>query len=265
MTPRKAKPRAPQPHVRQPSDYESDLNATALLDALSSPPARTNAQLNLSVLTRHEPLTTSILFIAPYAVLYTFSPTSEQWEKCGIEGTLFVCKLASHPAGGERYSVIILNRRGFDNFKLELLERGHVEETEEFIILQDPDEQGNVGVYGLWIFSVAEPSSTVGTRERVSKVITDCAARAEATRIMAQSGVIGNGAGMSREVSKSGQVLSKQQQPGLIELTPPNPQLPMFASQPQPREASSTSPTRPEGSDILGDLFRKAGLNYRGV
>lgn len=264
MTPRKAKLRPPQPHVRQPSDYESDLNATALLDALPPPPARTNAQLNLSVLTRHEPLTTSILFIAPYSVVYTFSPTSERWEKCGIEGTLFVCQLVSHPAGGERYSVIILNRRGLNNFKLELLEAGQVEETEEFIILQNQDNQGNVGVFGLWIFSEPEPSSTAGTRDRVARVIADCAARAEATRTAAGSGASGNWAGMEREVSRSGQVSSKQQQQGPIEVFPPTLHLSTFPSQPQSQQPLSTTPSQPEGDDILGDLFRKAGLNYRG-
>lgn len=206
MTPRKAKLRPPQPQVRQPSDYESDLNATAQLDAFPPPPARTNAQLNLSVLTRHEPLTTSILFIAPYAVVYTFSSASEQWEKCDIEGTLFVCQLASHPAGGERFSVIILNRRRLDNFKLELLEGGQVEDTEQFIILQDRDEQGSVRVFGLWIFSEPNPSSTAETREQVVRVIADCAARAEATMTAARSGNTGHGPSMGKDVFRSGHV-----------------------------------------------------------
>lgn len=206
MTPRKAKLRPPEPQVRHPSDYESDLNDTAQLDAFPPPPTRTNAQLNLSVLTRHEPLTTSILFIAPYAVVYTFSSTSEQWEKRDIEGTLFVCQLASHPAGGDRFSVIILNRRRLDNFKLELLESAQVEDTEQFIILQDRDEQGNVRVYGLWIFSEPEPSSTAATREQVARVIADCAARAEATMTAARGGNIGHGASMGKELFKSGQM-----------------------------------------------------------
>lgn len=264
MTPRKAKLRPLQPHARQPSDYESDLNATTLLDALPPPPARTNAELNLSVLTRREPLTTAILFIAPYAVVYTFSPTSEQWEKIGIEGTLFLCQLISHPGGGERYSVVILNRRGLNNFKLELVEGGRVEEKDEYIILQDQDEQGNVGVYGLWIFSEPEPSSTAGMRERVARRIADCAARAEATRTTVRSGTIGNGAGMGREVSKSGQMLSRQQQQGAIEVVPSNYHLPTLPPQPQPGQLLSTPPSQPEGGDILGDLFRKAGRNYRG-
>ncbi|MCJ1469217.1 hypothetical protein MMC07_007850 [Pseudocyphellaria aurata] len=260
MTPRKAKLRAPQPHVRQPSDYESDLNATALLDTLPPPPLRSNAELNLSVLTRHEPLATSILFIAPYAVVYKFSPATEQWEKCGIEGTLFVCQLSSHSAGGERYSVIVLNRRGLNNFKLELLEGDRVEETEEYIILEDRDEQSNVGVYGLWIFSEPEPSSTEGTRERVATVIKDCAARAGGFTIAVGSSASGDGVGMIREVSRSSQMLSKQQHDGPIEVSP----LTDYPSAPpQPQQPPIASPSRPESRDILGDLFRKAGLHVR--
>lgn len=237
MTPRKAKLRPPQPVARQTSDYESDLNAAAVLAALPLPPARTEAELNLSVLRQHEPLTTSILFIAPYAVVYTFSPATEQWEKCRIEGTLFVCQLTPRPAGGERYSVIILNRRGLNNFQLELRKADQVEETDEYIILQDDDdEEGTVGVFGLWIFSEPEPSSTARSREQAARVIADCAARAETTRVAA---------------SDSGRVRS-QHAPGPIEITLSDPHLPTFPS-----------PAQPEGGDILGDLFRKAGLNYR--
>lgn len=142
-----------------------------------------------------------------------------------------------------------------------------MEETEEYIILQDRDEEGNVGIYGLWIFSEAEPSSTAGTRELVARVIADCAARAGDTRTAAKAGATGNEAGMVREVSnKSGQVSSKQQQQGPIEVAPPNTYAPNVPIQPQPRQPPRTSRTsQPEGGDVLGDLFRKAGLNYRGA
>lgn len=139
-----------------------------------------------------------------------------------------------------------------------------MEETEEFIILQDRDEEGNVGIYGLWIFSEAETSSTAGTRELVARVIADCAARAGDTRTAARAGASGNGASMVREVSKSGQVSSKQHQQGPIEVAPPKTYPPNFPTGLQPRQPPGTSPSRPEGDDVLGDLFRKADLYHRG-
>src|SRR5947209_5070124 len=57
------------------SDYESD-NPGYQSDYPSKPPPpnRTNEELNLSVLKRHNSQINSILSIAPYAVVYEFSP-----------------------------------------------------------------------------------------------------------------------------------------------------------------------------------------------
>lgn len=157
------------------NDNDSDPNNLPL------PPssALTSAELNLRVLRRHSPETTSILSIAPFAVVYTFSPTLE-WEKIGVEGTLFVSSLLPHhpSSGAERFGVTILNRRGLNNFNWELKSAGDVESTEpDFVILHSRDE-GEVKTVGLWIFS--EPTATTG--QLIAKVLGDCATMAEATR-----------------------------------------------------------------------------------
>ncbi|MCJ1304499.1 hypothetical protein MMC08_007312 [Hypocenomyce scalaris] len=196
MTPRKTKQRYSQSHLPQqpylPSDYESDVNYVS--DALPPPPpTRTNAELNLSVIRRHDPDTTSIISIPPYAVVYIFSPASQQWEKSGIEGTLFVCQLLPSELGAERYSVIVLNRRGLDNFRVELLDGGDVEITEDYVILQSNDEDGNPQVFGLWIFSEPPPSSTANSRAINAQIIQECAIRAETTRKAAVQSSQANG------------------------------------------------------------------------
>src|ERR1700761_1327198 len=77
--------------------------------------ASTSEALNLKVLRRHYPNVLTILHIAPYAVLYTFSAT-QQWEKTGIEGTLFIVHqspdhvASAHDVQPQKFSVIILNR-----------------------------------------------------------------------------------------------------------------------------------------------------------
>lgn len=171
------------------------------------PPLRTNADLNLSVLRRHNHHITSILSIAPYAVIYTFNPSSQTWEKSGIEGSLFVCQLAPQlspdsPTFIERYTVHVLNRRGLDNFSLELTTPNEIEVTEEYIILQGTTtaivpfppaeedlsqqdggpEDAEAVIYGLWVFAEPEPSSTAMMREINARVIVDCAVRAERSR-----------------------------------------------------------------------------------
>ncbi|KAI9824758.1 MAG: hypothetical protein M1832_001586 [Thelocarpon impressellum] len=182
MTPRLPK----QSQQHQASDYESDLNVAALSDAgltqPARPPSRTNAELNLSVLRRHDPSIAFILSIAPYAVVYLFSPTSQQWEKSGVEGTLFVCQLTPAETGAERYVAIVLNRRGLENFSAELLDGGDVEVTEEYVILRVTEDGEEQKIYGLWIFSEPPPSSTANTRAINAQIIQDCAVQAETSR-----------------------------------------------------------------------------------
>lgn len=214
MTPRKGNNHRPPPNnnqtgqntlvppanVAQPSDYESDAqfyisdnqqgaNGTAAVP----PPSRTNEELNLSVLRRHNPSINTVVSLAPYAVVYIFSPTSQLWEKSGIEGSLFVCHLTRGTLGEEKYSVFVLNRRGLNNFDAELGSGDDVELTEEYVILKIDEpagsqgvtvggDAGNARIYGLWIFSEPAPSSTAETRTINAKVIKECANRAQESR-----------------------------------------------------------------------------------
>ncbi|KAJ9642940.1 hypothetical protein H2199_004462 [Coniosporium tulheliwenetii] len=178
MASRRTKPRHNGPLT---SDNETDT-ANFSDAALPPPPTRTNAELNHSVLRRHNPSITSILSIAPYAVVYTFNPSSSAWEKSGVEGTLFVCQLTPSPAGAERYNVLVLNRRGLENFESELVRSEDVEITEEYVILQVKDEEGNPEIMGLWIFSEPPPSSTANMRALTAQIIQDCTTAAEASR-----------------------------------------------------------------------------------
>ncbi|KAL9016477.1 MAG: hypothetical protein Q9185_006170 [Variospora sp. 1 TL-2023] len=172
MTPKKSKNRLshPQPHL-QPSDYESDLP--------TSTSHRTNPALNLSVLRRHLPTTTAILFIAPYAVIYTFSAPTSSWEKSGIEGTLFVCAQTLHPTtNAERYSVVVLNRKGLNDFLCPL--QGDADFEQGYVILRGKDEGGGEAgekVWGIWVFE-EEEGSTMGCRGVCAGVVKECAARA---------------------------------------------------------------------------------------
>lgn len=199
----------------QATDYESD-NQNYFSDApnfqpVEGPepglPLRSNEELNLTVLRRHNPSITAILSLAPYAVVYIFSSTTRQWEKSGIEGTMFVCQLQQGSLGEERYSVFVLNRRGLNNFDTALTDANNVEITDEYVILKvdglnrptpaavDPGSSNNVTesptrhqrktsagvdalIYGLWIYSEPPPNSTAETRTLNAQVIRECAAHA---------------------------------------------------------------------------------------
>jgi hypothetical protein len=174
----KSRQRKPQ-QVPQTTDYETDYAE------MPASTLRTNDELNMAVLARHYPSITTILSIAPYAVLYTFSPSNQAWEKSGIEGTLFVCAQEHDALGAEHFSVVILNRRGLENFEAELRSSDDIEVTEEYVILKGEGEEGPI-IYGLWIFAEPPPSSTSDCRIVNAAVIQECANRAESSRALTQ-------------------------------------------------------------------------------
>ena len=169
----------PQPQPTQ-SDYDTDTANVmdSLPSSMAPPPTRTNTELNLLVLRRYVPNVDRIISIAPFAVVYTFSPETQVWKESEVAGTLFVCQLS----GSEypQYNIVILNRRSLDNFITELVSGEDIEITEEYVILQVMGEDGAPTIYGLWIFS--EESDNVNTREVVANAIQECAVRAEMAR-----------------------------------------------------------------------------------
>ncbi|KAJ5191829.1 Dcp1-like decapping [Penicillium cinerascens] len=184
------------------TDYESDAAYLSDMQHQPAPPLRSNEELNLSVLQRHNPSITSILSLAQYSVVYIFSPTTRGWEKNGVEGTLFVCQLTPGSLGEDRYTAFVLNRRGLQNFDLPLTDSENVELTEEYVILKadeatdgekgtngiaDPlnpqggRQNGNstdVRIYGIWIYSEPPPNSTADIRIVNAQMIRDCATHA---------------------------------------------------------------------------------------
>lgn len=232
-------------HHSQPADNSFEYSAPANADI-------TNDALNLRVLKRHLPSTVAIDFLAPYAVVYIFSTATQAWEKSGIEGTLFVLRLQD-----ERHAVVVLNRRGLDNFILHLKSAEEVDVTDEYIILQgngaDNLGNGDAGeqkVYGLWIFE-EEQGSTGGVREACGRCIVECAERAEEISKAGGANGVGQSNGPTQQQSTAG--------------APSGPDL-MALLNPSRGHGSNNTPVvqQPElnqGQDILGDLFRKAGAN----
>lgn len=193
-TPRKSRhrhqPSGGGPRTVAASDYESDAaHYLEARDLLPPPqlPHRTNTELNLSVLRRYLPSIRSIVSIAANAVVYNFSPAAQNWEKSGVEGTLFVCEqepaiVSGHPV--PRACVFVLNRRGLDNLVVELCRASvcevaadliifNVENTEDTTSLQvDGEEeagsQADTRVFGIWIHADQDD-----TREVNAAIIQD--------------------------------------------------------------------------------------------
>ncbi|KAH8602341.1 Dcp1-like decapping family protein [Bisporella sp. PMI_857] len=146
----------------QPSDYESEAPYAA-------PPTRTNTEMNLSVLRRYEPSISTVMSIAASAVIYNFSLTEQTWEKADIEGTLFVCKL--QPVGNsriERYGIVVLNKKSFENLMVDMSEVTDVEITPELLIVRLAQVVGE-RILGIYIHADKEQ-----TREENCRLIKEC-------------------------------------------------------------------------------------------
>ncbi|KAL4784605.1 hypothetical protein BJX76DRAFT_213779 [Aspergillus varians] len=278
------------------SDYQAYLSdPQQLIDqqnrSMPLAPPRTNEELNLSVLQRHNPAVKSIQSIAPFAVIYTFSPSTRQWEKTGVEGTLFVCQLVAGNLGEERYSVFVLNRRGLNNFDIPLTDSENVEITEEYIILKSDSStdsnsartNNHIHIYGLWVFSEPPPSSTAETRNINAQVIRECASIAGQSlklarhrlELASQNGLhaaatatsvttdpldeVQASVPMGRQISLRDLFGQERAQDDAWSVRahsqPPQGQAPGFEA--APTEQNLQQP------DVLGDLFRRSGLAYR--
>ncbi|KAI1076626.1 hypothetical protein F5B20DRAFT_314131 [Whalleya microplaca] len=168
-----------QQQLLTPSDYESD---TANYMA-SHPPsstaalaARTNTELNLSVLKRYLPSITNILSIAANAVVYTFTPPAS-WHKTKLEGTFFVCAQGGQGGGAsgggedgvkndnDNGCLFILNRKGPQNLILDLNNVGNFEVSANLLIFKldkadevpmENEELVTPDVLGVWIYTEDE-------------------------------------------------------------------------------------------------------------
>ncbi|RVX71468.1 hypothetical protein B0A52_05040 [Exophiala mesophila] len=284
-------PPQPPPQSYIPtSDYESDFQGYQSEHPPKPPPIRSNEELNLSVLKRHNSSITGILSIAPYAVVYEFSPVPEpQWTKTGVEGSLFICELSPGPYGEDRYSIIILNRRGLDNFEAELREGedAGVEITGEYVILSFKQSHQQK-IYGVYIFHDGPGTSTEHAQDLNGELMKKLADHAGASRQAAEAAALAAQAqhtnGHVREAEASiinqsanapnaaGQQISLQQLFGQqraddsswsvrvhnMQQAPPAPLGAVSGQYPGPPLTSASQPP-----DVLGDLFRRAGLGAR--
>jgi hypothetical protein len=134
MTPRKTRTRNHASSTSQAplvSDYDSEAQYTA------PGTLRTREEINHSVIKRYVPSLSEILEIAASAYIYTLSNTTSEWERTGIEGTLFVCELTPSPiTGSPRHCVVVLNRKGLENLIVFSEELQNVEISDEFLLLK---------------------------------------------------------------------------------------------------------------------------------
>ena len=223
---------------------ESDLPYHS--DNFPAPPAsRTDSELNLAVLRRHNPQILELHHVAPYAVIYAFSPQTSAWEKTGCEGSAFLVSLLPNATHSMRYAVMVVNRRGLENFELELQTPEEIEITEEYIILQGQGSDGTPCVFGLWIFTEPAPASTAHQREELSQKIVTAAQQVESGRRDAPASGqhdVEHSADMARKGSLTAMLEQQRQQDDAWSVRSHSPMHPQSIQERVPSFVRSASP-----------------------
>lgn len=171
------------------SDYDSEAQDYAIEYPAALPPInRTRDQLNLSVVQQHNPEVTAILSVASHVTVYDWaqSPTPG-WQKSGVEGALFICKLVPGDYNEERFRAIVLNRGGLDNFEAELRQSDPegVEIVQDLVIISR-NEAGERKANGIYIFCGGPGTSTEHSRAANAELMRDLATAAQRSRIAAE-------------------------------------------------------------------------------
>lgn len=171
------------------SDYDSEAQDYAIEYPAALPPInRTRDQLNLSVVQQHNPEVTAILSVASHVTVYDWAQTpTPGWQKSGVEGALFICKLVPGDYNEERFRAIVLNRGGLDNFEAELRQSDPegVEIVQELVIISR-NEGGERKANGIYIFCGGPGTSTEYSRAANAELMRDLAMAAQRSRIAAE-------------------------------------------------------------------------------
>lgn len=123
--------------------------------------------INLSVLKRHDSSITNIIESSSHVVVYNFEEKLKEWQKKGIEGTMFIFNRNKEPSLG----FFVMNRLGLENLMVFITADMEIEISGDFVIYKTADDNVN----GLWIYEAKD-------RERVGKLLQD-QARQEQNRL----------------------------------------------------------------------------------
>ena len=123
--------------------------------------AEARRKANLRVLQRLDSLILDIQGSATHVVLYEFSVDSQQWEKTGCEGSLFIAKRSESP----RFKLVVLNRNSKENLEVPITGKFQMQVQEPYLIFRETKGDGVVQIRGIWFHDSAE-------REAVSTLLT---------------------------------------------------------------------------------------------
>ena len=125
--------------------------------------AEARRKANLRVLQRLDSLILDIQGSATHVVLYEFSVDSQQWEKTGCEGSLFIAKRSESP----RFKLVVLNRNSKENLEVDISGKFQMQVQEPYLIFRETKGDGAVRIRGIWFHDSAEREAVSGLLTRI--------------------------------------------------------------------------------------------------
>ncbi|XP_029390991.1 mRNA-decapping enzyme 1B isoform X1 [Mus pahari] len=104
--------------------------------------------ISLAALRRHDPYISRIVDVASQVALYTFGHRANEWEKTGVEGTLFVYTRSASP----KHGFTIMNRLSMENRTEPITKDLDFQLQNPFLLYRN----GTLSIYGIWFYDKEE-------------------------------------------------------------------------------------------------------------
>ncbi|XP_028609369.1 mRNA-decapping enzyme 1B isoform X2 [Grammomys surdaster] len=104
--------------------------------------------ISLAALRRHDPYINRIVDVASQVALYTFGHRANEWEKTGVEGTLFVYTRSASP----KHGFTIMNRLSMENRTEPITKDLDFQLQDPFLLYRN----GTLAIYGIWFYDKEE-------------------------------------------------------------------------------------------------------------
>ncbi|XP_051011175.1 mRNA-decapping enzyme 1B isoform X4 [Acomys russatus] len=105
-------------------------------------------EISLAALRRHDPYISRIVDVASQVALYTFGHRANEWEKTGVEGTLFVYTRSASP----KHGFTIMNRLSMENRTEPITEDLDFQLQGPFLLYRN----ATLSIYGIWFYDKEE-------------------------------------------------------------------------------------------------------------
>lgn len=114
------------------------------------------AEMNLSVLKRLDASVSSVLFSASHVVLYQLKENISEWDRCDVEGALFIVQLdTNHSSNLQKiqFRLVVINRKSPDNYVEDIIIRNEELDCSDKMVMYS-NMKGNT--IGIWFYEEDE-------------------------------------------------------------------------------------------------------------